>query len=128
MPPPKLNTAAEVSRVTAAVAAPFLLETSPLQQQRQQRQEKAEEEEAEIEEGAHDHSSIALPASVAPLRPPPRRTIAWAISVSKDGPFVDGAAVLLESIKRTHHDPHHEGAGGASGGGLSDQDDGEGGG
>jgi len=122
MPPPKLNTAAEVFRVTAAVAAPSLIDSSPQYQQQQQEQE--QEEEAE---GAHDHSSVAQPASVAPLRPPPRRTIAWAISVSKDGPFVDGAAVLLESIKRTHHDPHQQENGVASGG-LSDEDDGEGGG
>jgi hypothetical protein len=115
MPPPKVVTAAEVPRVTAAIAAPSLMKSPPQQQQQP-------EEEYE----AHDHS-VAQLDSVAFLRPTPRRTIAWAISVSKDGPFVDGAAVLLESIKRTHHNPHQDGEGGASGG-SSNQDDGEGGG
>jgi hypothetical protein len=65
--------------------------------------------------------SVAPAAVLAPPRPPPRRTIGWAISVSADGPFVDGAAVLLESIKRTHHDPQSEAD-------ATERDDGEGGG
>ena len=47
-------------------------------------------------------SNDTLPTSV------PRRTVAYAVSVSKDGNFFDGAAVLGWSIIQAHRESNYD--------------------
>ena len=41
-------------------------------------------------------------AAAAAVAPPHNRTVAWAVTITKDGPFLDGAAVLGHAIRLAH--------------------------
>eukprot|EP01062_Namystynia_karyoxenos_P036401 TRINITY_DN2650_c1_g1_i15.p2 TRINITY_DN2650_c1_g1~~TRINITY_DN2650_c1_g1_i15.p2 ORF type:complete len:527 (+),score=134.27 TRINITY_DN2650_c1_g1_i15:452-2032(+) len=56
-------------------------------------------------------SDTLTPRAVLPdsrsvrIAPDGRRVVAYAITVTKDGPYVDGAAVMAHSVARQHSDP-----------------------
>ena len=64
--------------------------------------------------GAQSSTSPVVPvgsskaAGGAAAVPGKRRTIAWAVTVSKDGNFVDGAAVLMRAVQRASENSEYD--------------------